>query len=305
MNNAARVPWRRRMSELSRGVGKPHPPLFAPVLWSVACQVEAMEPAAFTADPTKLTRGLVELARALQLEAVVTACPAGMEAEALGAAVDRNSWPPRAIAGTGRKLLDTEDFETIGTRSPALNAAIEATRRIAARERDETVILVALTGPAALQAELAAPSDEPVAYETIARALAALTRGFAEAGANAILLCERMLPADDEGWTGAMRTIANIAKFHRIPTLLSFGDRSSPEIWPGFVIPCPASGSALPQARPCGVAIDPDPGRWSQAMADAGDARIAVTSAEVSPAVSIGMLQEAIAAVRLNRGKAE
>src|ERR1700752_4403036 len=88
-------PWRRRLSEIGRNTGKPHPPLFAPLLYGVAAQIEALPPADVTADPTRLGKCLVELRRALGTAPLVVAAPSAMEAEALGASVDRGTWPPK------------------------------------------------------------------------------------------------------------------------------------------------------------------------------------------------------------------
>jgi hypothetical protein len=292
------------MIELSRGTSTEHPPLLAPLLWSIACQVEALEPAEFTSEPTKLTRGLTEMTRALELDTIVSACPSGMEAEALGARVDRSTWPPRVVDAGRADLAAVEDFDALWSRSAALSAALETTRRLAVLDRNKSVILAALSGPGALQNELTAPGESPPDYDNLGRALAALARRYAESGATVLLLSEPALPADMVAWNGALRTVANVAKFHRIPLLLCFEDEVAPHEWPGFVVPCPAAGTALETGRLYGVALKTEPDSWTAELAKAPGARIAITRREVSPAIPIGALQAVLAAVRSSEGAA-
>ena len=59
--------WRRRLSGIARGIVKSHPPLFAPLLYGVASQIEALPPGDVVTDPTRLGKCLVELRRAVGL----------------------------------------------------------------------------------------------------------------------------------------------------------------------------------------------------------------------------------------------
>lgn len=284
MSPEAAIPWRRRLSELGRGVGKPHPPLFAPLLYGVAAQIEALPPAEVTADPTRLTKCQGELRRVLGTAPFVVAAPAAMEAEALGADVDRGSWPPRVRAPATAGVIETVDFDTLWPRSEALAASLEATQRLARTQAGEPVLLAALTGPASLLAELfgETAAKDAAAYEFAGRALSALFRQFAQGGASAVLFCERRLPAaaDDAAWRGALNTISNIARFHRLPALLCFdGDAASD--WPAATVACPSVGNAAGDGRPQGACVPADPAQWTCLSGGAGSARIVVTAREV------------------------
>lgn len=284
-------PWRRRLSELGRGTGKPHPPLFAPLLYGVAGQIDARAPAEVTADPTRLGKCLVELRRALGTDTLVMAAPTAMEAEALGAEVDRAVWPPRITAPTDGGVMASLDLDTCWARSEALSASLETCKRLSATQPGEPVLLAALTGPASLLSEILASPADAAAYDLAGRALSALARQFAQAGASALLLCERVAPADPEAWRAALNTVANIARFHRIPALLAFDADATPA-WPATVVACPYPPVAA-DARPQGLCVDPDPATWSDALDRRGAARVIVTAREVAADTDIESLIDA------------
>lgn len=293
--SAGATPWRRRLSELGRGIGKPHAPLFAPLLYGIAAQIEALPPAEVTADPTRLGKCITELRRALGTSVLTVAAPTAMEAEALGATVDRESWPPRVTAPAASAVLQTSDFDDLWSRSEALAASLEATRRLASTTPGEPVLLAALTGPATLLAQLlgtgiATPDAE--AWDFAGRALAALSRQFAQAGASAILLCEHHPIGATETWSGALNTIANIARFHRIPALLAF-DGSDVADWPPATVPCPTPEHEASVTRPHGLALAPEPAGWSNLAGRTGTARVVVTASEVPADHAIDDLTDA------------
>ena len=307
------IPWRRRLSELGRNLGKPHAPLFAPLLYGVASQIEALPPAEVSADPTRLGKCLVELRRALGTTPLTVSAPTAMEAEALGATVNRDTWPPRVEAPVIESVMESvfglADFEDVWSRSEALSASLETCRRLSSTLAGEPVLLAGLTGPAALLAQLldAPPSAE--AWEFAGRALSALARQYAQAGASGLLICEPRAPADIAGWSSALNTLSNIARFHRIPLLLAFDvgvddhadDRAGvlPPPWPTAAVACPAiaSGDVL-DARAHGACASADPSTWAELPSWIGAARVVVTAREVAADTDIEVLTEACEAAR-------
>ena len=288
-------PWRRRLSELGRGLGKPHAPLFAPLLYGVAAQIEALPPGEVTADPTRLAKCLVELRRATGTASFVVAAPSAMEAEALGAVVDRACWPPRVSpAPAPEDVVQRSDFDDAWPRSEALAASLETCRRLAATQAHEPVLLAALTGPASLLVELLGTQEPDAArYEFAGRALSVLSRQFAQAGASALLLCERVPPADGAAWAAALNTIANIARFHRIPALLAFDQGVSAADFPPAFVSCPGIEQERHHDKAHGLTISPDPSTWSDLPGHTGAARVVVTAREIEAQTSIEALAEA------------
>lgn len=236
--------WRRRLQELARGAGKPHPPLFLPLLFGCAAQIDATAAAEMALDGTKLRKNLTELRRMLKLDGLFCAVPCGAEAE---------------VASGDLAALEAH---------PRIAAGLDAIRQIASTDSGETVIAVGLTGPATLAAQLRAAgltgSGEAV-YEQCGLILAGLARLYAETGAHLISVHESERPAeeDDDHWRGALGTLGNVARFHRIPPLLVMAGDQPVRAWPAQTIGCPAAGQPpLPPIRPQGRVWSADPALW-------------------------------------------
>lgn len=282
--------WRKKLSELGRGTGHAHAPLFAPLLYGVCAQIEARSPAEVTADPTRLGKCLSELKRASGTTALTVAAPTLMEAEALGAEVDRGQWPPRWVSPSQVSILGLSDFDDLWRRSDALAASIEVSRRTASVD-SEVVLLPALTGPASLLRQLFGEVEyESAHWEFAGRALAALARQFCTAGVSGLLFCESERPDDEAGWQAALATISNIARFHRLPALLAAGDANASR-YPDATVPCPPAGEACD--RPHGASLSPEFSAWEEQLNGVGAARVLVTAAEVDAHADIEDLFDA------------
>ncbi|HIJ61182.1 MAG TPA: hypothetical protein HPQ04_00675 [Rhodospirillaceae bacterium] len=236
--------WRRRLQELARGAGKPHPPLFLPLLFGCAAQIDAIAPAEMALDGTRLRKNLTELRRMLNLDGLYCAVPSGMEVEAA-----------------------TGDLAVLEAH-PRIAAGLDAIRQIAATDRGDTVIAVGLTGPATLAAQLRAggmTGTGEAVYETAGQILAGLTRLYAESGVHLLSVHERERPTEEEDdhWRGALGTLGNVARFHRIPPLLVMEGVQPVRAWPAQTIGCPAAGQPpLPPIRPQGRTWSRDPAAW-------------------------------------------
>lgn len=288
--------WRRRLQELARGAGKPHEPMFAPLLLGVAAQVDAITVQDMVRDATLLRKGVADLRRMLRLSALTCAVPSLMEFEALGGKVDASVWPPRAIAGStlGLSALDLEPDAL--QRAARLSASVDAVRQLATADTSEPVIVVALTGPATLVMQLraAAPAggDAEALYELAGRLLAVLVRLYCEAGAHLVQLHEQVLPgADKDHWKGALGTAGNVARFHRVPSLLVMAEELSPPAWPPQAVPCPALDAApLPASRAQAQCWRADPPAWPVVPRQAGPARLITTASDLPTTLPLAEL---------------
>lgn len=275
--------WRRRMQELARNVGKPHAPMFAPLLLSVAAQIEALAVPEMVCNSTRLRKNLSELRRMLDLPAVFCAVPSLIEMEALGAAVNADVWPPLQRAGAAFDLASVNLEPEALLVSERLAAAIDVVRQFGA-DSSEPVIAVALTGPATLVAQLRAfnaAGDDEAVYEFVGRLLAVLVRLYAEAGAHLIQLHETQTPGEaEEHWKGALGTAGNVARFHRIPPLLVYAEEICEPLWPMQAVPGIAS-VAKPPPRAHAHAWTANPLRWEVLPGGQKNERVVTTSAEV------------------------
>lgn len=275
--------WRKRMQDLARAVGKPHVPLFAPVLFGVAAQIEAITPDAMSRDATRLRKNVGELRRALKTDAVFCNAPSAAEVNAIGP-VGPEIDPARLAA------------------EERIAASLEAVGQWQA-DASEPVIVAALRGPATMLAALresGTEADDETGFEHVGRGLAGLARLFAEAGVHVLQFHETVMPTDEQrdSWKGALGTVGNVARFHRVPPLLVMATAAI-DSWPAQAIACPTleqHAGAVP--RPHGRAWPADPAQWPGLPGETASERIVTTVAEVSPDVEIAALLNATQRVR-------
>ena len=267
--------WRKRMQDFSRGVGKPHEPLFAPLLFGVAAQIESIPADDMALDGTRIRKNVGELRGALGGNVVFSCAPSTETFARLS-----------AFGGDDHSsFVSQRRFE----------ASLDAVRQWQA-DSSEPVIAAAFFGPhrhlQSIIDKQGTLSDVESWYEHVGANLAALVRQFAEAGVHLMQWYDTMpdTEADIQAWKGALGTMGNIARFHRVAPLLILDNPAVPS-WPAQAIACPDSDQ-MPgaSARPCGRAWSADPKQWqTQSEADAST-RVITTKEEVAVGTSIDSL---------------
>src|SRR5690606_7371980 len=148
---------------------------------------------------------------------------------------------------------------------PGLAAALDAVRQWQA-QADEPVIAAAFHGPGRIYRwprENGVAGEAAPSLEQIGDTLAAWVRAFAEAGVHVVQWYDTLL--DDEltdAWKGALGTAGNVARFHRVASVLIL-DSPGQVAWPPQAVACPRNAEhagAMP--KPHGRAWAADPLGW-------------------------------------------
>ena len=266
--------WRKRMQDLSRAVGRPHAPLFAPMLFGVAAGIESITPEAMAHDGTRLRKNVGELRRMLGTDTLFCSVPSQAEADIA------------AAAGA--------DVAAAVAAHPRLAASLDAARQWQA-DTSEPVVIAALTGPATLVRmlqEQGHDGDDERLFEQAGAALAALARAFCEAGVHVLQWQESVAPdeAQLDHWKGALGTAGNVARFHRAVALLVIDGPHAP-VWPPQAVAAPTlaqQAGAMPRAH--GRAWPADPREWPALPGEGASERIVATMGEVPAAIEIATL---------------
>jgi hypothetical protein len=168
------------------GGGSQHA-LAVPLALRLAARIQERQLDGYLTDPTQLANGLRDFLQAVAPDGLVITDPDALADEI-------TATDPGALAA-----------------APRVSAALEAARRLRGTVGDTAVLVAVLPGPAAVAGRRAGRSDA-------AEVVRVLAREFLGAGADVILLAEKDGAATDEA---TLRTIANMARFHRALSYLS------------------------------------------------------------------------------------
>jgi len=212
---------------LSRGRAI-EPALFTPIAHAIAAGIEGWNEKEFVHDPTKMSRGLEALSNAIGTDGIFIAAATAMEAEAAGAELNWDTYPPRVVSPP---LQDLSEAQSLPAKLPAaarIEAALETTRRLAATLTEGPLLAAAVTGPQTLAGQLVGadrlgeiePTDQE--RDICGQVCAELARLFCEAGTHMIVVQEEIKPPKDgdEGgtrhpWRDALVPLFNIVRFHK------------------------------------------------------------------------------------------
>ena len=258
-------PTPRARARLLGRSGRARPGLFAPLVLAQAAEIEALPLEAFLADPTKLARGLTALHQALGTDAIT-------------------------VFGAG-------DLQS----ADALDAAVEATARLAATIPGEPVLVAALWGPAtvaeqAVPGVLADPAEAESVLEEVGAGILAGLKRFLEAGVNLVVVVEDIVPPPDgrDAWRSAVTPLVNVTRFHQAAPVMVVRDAATDGLAgvPPSVGLCGPEGTVItgPPNRLRGLTLPAEPKEWA---APPPDTPLTVTAGVVPESYGFVEVREA------------
>jgi len=223
----------------------PARPLFVPIVFKLGARVENLPLRTFLNNPTKISNALRQIRGRLRSDGVSCYFDPFLEAEALGATLE---WASENQSPTLRWPVATEhgwlptDPATAedAVKRGRIPVALEVIRRLKMLQRDESLLIVGVSGPLTLAARLTGlvgpqatmHEDLPEsALEVTSSMILQLSKTFAEAGANLVFLREEILPTlgelGAEDWASMLMPIFNVIRFYEaLPVLQIKNERA-------------------------------------------------------------------------------
>lgn len=214
----------------------PSRPLLMPIIFSLGSRLENVTPRDFLSNPTKIANALRQIRSVLKVDGLACYFDPFLEAEALGCTLN---WLPDGSTGLVRpqfsdveelrqKLYSPDKLPTMGR----IPVASQVLQRLKVMLKDEPALMVGVTGPLTLAAQLSAGSDGDVSHplpdllEFAAQVTAGVSRTLVEAGADVVFIVERglrELSAEAcDSWASLLAPIINVIRFYEaLPVLLN------------------------------------------------------------------------------------
>lgn len=201
----------------------PERPLLLPLIFAAAANTHDVPLPTFLADPTRLANTLRRMHGSLKSDGVTAYYDSALAAEALGCKLSWETYPP-AIAA-----LSAEDASALWEQDPAgieprgrIPAALEVVRRLRSMLGEATLVMVGLTGPETLAAQLVGTNWDANGAESeglLAFTLATvrhLALRCCEAGADIIVVTEQ-----ETSRVATFTSLWKVIRFHEaLPVLL-------------------------------------------------------------------------------------
>src|SRR5882672_4161609 len=153
---------RRAIKALLQGE-TPARPLLLPIIFSLGARLQNLPLRDFQSNPTKVVNALRQIHGVLRLDGVTCSFDPYLELEALGCAREWKADGSSVV--TCPKFSDAADLrnklkapDTLPDQAP-VHRACEVLRRLRALLTDEPALMVGVTGPLALAAQLSGSSD--------------------------------------------------------------------------------------------------------------------------------------------------
>ena len=213
-------------------------PLLMPIIFSLGSRMQSMKICDFLANPTKICQSLQQIRATLKVDGLACYFDSYLEAEALGCT---REWGPdgscmlacppfsgvddlRQKSGPAEALADKGNFRIV----------CNVLQRLKVMLKDEPALMVNVTGPLSLAAQLSGYCDRgqgearAVSWEMVefaSEVIFAVASKYLEAGADVIVITENMspeLPAEAiEQWALLLAPVLNSIHFYEaLPILL-------------------------------------------------------------------------------------
>ena len=209
--------------------GEPPPrPLLMPIIVSVGSRLESLPMRDFQRNPTRISNALRQIRSVLKVDGLACYFDPLLEIEALGGKIE---WLDGSATLAVSPCSDVHDLEKLP--SPQEVAQYERVRvgadvlhRLRTILHDDPALMVGVTGPLKLAAQLLGPNNVSLdALQFASEVSAAVCKTFLESGADVVFLAETFLPQMSPElwlhWVSLLDPLINVVRFYEsLPVLL-------------------------------------------------------------------------------------
>jgi hypothetical protein len=214
----------------------PNRPLLMPIIFSLGSRLENLPLRDFQSNPTKIANALRQIRSVLKVDGLAGYFDPFLEAEALGCKVN---WLPEGLRlvpppfsgldDLRQKLASPESVSQKGR----IRVVCDVLQRLKTMLKDEPALMVRVTGPFTLAAQLTGSSLEDMqpaieAMEFSAEVTATVAKQFVSAGADVVFITEDSLPQLSavfcEHWMALLEPVINMIRFYDALPALHLGN---------------------------------------------------------------------------------
>jgi hypothetical protein len=242
-----------------------------PIIFSLASRLENVRLREFQSNPTKIANALRKVRATLKVDGLACCFDPLLEAEASGGKREWRSDGSCVLAacsfsGAADFRQKAGPLEAI-SRKAQVRVTCDVLQRLKVMLKDEPALMVSVTGPYTLAAQLCGENQVEASaadlqqdlVEFASEVTAAVAKSFLEAGADVVLLRETSLPEmtteQYEWWARLLAPVVNVIQFYEALPLLLLSSSAVARDQLGPVLSGSWSGIWCP-------VLDEDPEHW-------------------------------------------
>ena len=216
---------RRVIKSILRGE-PPQRPLLMPIMFGLGARIQNLPFRDFCGSPTKIAAALRQISNVYRMDGAACYFDPLLEAEVLGCKLSWNADSSHGSLASAPPVDALPALDAIG-QNPRVRLVCDVVKRSKVMLPAEPALMVRVTGPLTLAAQLSGATENPAdsaLLEFAAQLAERIAREYVEAGADSVFLVEEQLPTSPLAWqqlSSLLEPVVNMIRFYEaLPVLL-------------------------------------------------------------------------------------